>query len=37
MKTNSTQPTGMTAFTIIWIGQVLSLLGTAVGQYGLTL
>ncbi len=37
MKTNSTQPTGMTAFTIIWIGQILSLLGTAVGQYGLTL
>ncbi len=37
MKTDSTRPTGMTAFIIIWIGQVLSLLGTAVGQYGLTL
>ncbi len=37
MKTHSTRPRGMTAFTIIWIGQVLSLLGTAIGQFGLTL
>lgn len=33
----TTQPrrTGMTSFTIIWIGQVLSLLGTAVSQFGM--
>ncbi|MGC9520507.1 MAG: MFS transporter [Anaerolineae bacterium] len=30
-------PTGMTAFIIIWIGQILSLLGTAVSQFGLQL
>ena len=27
----------MTAFIVIWIGQILSLLGTAVSQFGLTL
>ena len=35
--TDNKRPTGMTAFTIILIGQVLSLLGTAVSQFGLSL
>jgi len=35
--TKGKRPTGMTAFTIILIGQVLSLLGTAVSQFGLSL
>jgi len=29
--------TGMRGFTIVWVGQVASLLGTAVGQFALTL
>ncbi len=37
MADNGRRPTGMTAFTIIWIGQILSLLGTAVSQFGLRL
>lgn len=37
MDQNSDRPTGMTAFTIIWIGQILSLLGTAVSQFGMRL
>jgi len=37
MKTASQRPTGMFAFTIIWIGQIVSLLGTAMSQFGLTL
>ncbi len=35
--TDNKRPTGMTAFTIILVGQVLSLLGTAVSQFGLSL
>ena len=35
--TEETRPTGMTAFIIIWIGQILSLLGTAISQFGLRL
>ena len=31
------QPTGMTALVIIWIGQILSLFGTAISQFGLRL
>ena len=34
-KTN--RPQGMQAFSIIWIGQVVSLLGTAMSHFGLTL
>jgi len=34
MSDSSQRPTGMKAFIIIWIGQVLSLLGTAVSMYG---
>ena len=37
MEQTTSRPTGMTAFIVIWIGQILSLLGTAVSQFGLTL
>ncbi len=37
MADKARRSTGMTAFTIIWVGQILSLLGTAVGQFGLRL
>lgn len=37
MEKTTSRPTGMTAFMVIWIGQILSLLGTAVSQFGLTL
>jgi DHA3 family macrolide efflux protein-like MFS transporter len=37
LKQTTNRPTGMTAFIVIWVGQILSLLGTAVGQFGLTL
>jgi len=37
VKHDTARPTGITAFTIIWSGQILSLLGTAIGQFGLTL
>jgi DHA3 family macrolide efflux protein-like MFS transporter len=37
METTRQRPTGMAAFTIIWIGQIVSLLGTAMSQFGLTL
>ena len=37
MKPPANRPTGMTAFIVIWIGQILSLLGTAVSNFGLTL
>ncbi len=31
------RPTGMAAFTIVWIGQIVSLLGTAMSNFALTL
>jgi len=37
MQTSQNRPTGMRAFTIIWLGQVVSLLGTAMTQFALTL
>ena len=37
MESDKTSKSGMRTFTIIWIGQVLSLLGTAVSHFGLTL
>ena len=37
MEANQQRPTGMVAFTIIWPGQIVSLLGTAMSQLGLTL
>jgi MFS family permease len=35
MDNRTTHPTGMKAFTLIWIGQVLSLLGTAISNFGM--
>ena len=32
-----TRPAGMRAFTIVWAGQILSLLGTAMTEFGLTI
>jgi DHA3 family macrolide efflux protein-like MFS transporter len=37
MTTPAQRPTGMFAFTIIWIGQIVSLLGTAMSEFALTL
>ncbi len=37
MPDTKQRTSGMKSFTIIWIGQILSLLGTAVGQFGLRL
>jgi MFS family permease len=37
MEDSPKRPTGMVAFTVIWIGQIVSLLGTAMTQFGLTL
>jgi len=37
MNPSPKRPTGMAAFTVIWIGQILSLLGTAMSQFALTL
>ena len=35
--TSSHRPQGMTAFTIVWFGQVVSLVGTAMTGFALTL
>ena len=37
METPQKRPTGMVAFTTVWIGQVVSLLGTAMSNFALTL
>jgi MFS family permease len=37
MVTRRTGPTGMTGFTIVWIGQVISLLGTRMTWFALTI
>lgn len=37
MDRKDVRPTGMTAFIIIWAGQIVSLLATAVAQFGLRL
>ena len=37
LKTTHNQPTGMSTFIIIWGGQIFSLLGTAMSNFGLTL
>jgi len=37
MENLQRRPTGMTAFIVIWIGQIVSLLGTAMSQFALTL
>lgn len=33
----SSRPTGMFAFTIIWLGQIISVLASAMSQFGLTI
>lgn len=37
LMTQKTRPTGMLAFTIVWIGQVVSLLGTSMSGFALTI
>ncbi len=37
MEKPGKRPTGMTAFSIVWVGQVISLLGTAMSNFALTL
>jgi DHA3 family macrolide efflux protein-like MFS transporter len=37
MENNARRPKGMTTFTIIWVGQIVSLLGTAMSGFALTL
>jgi len=37
METTNKDPGGMRNFTLVWIGQILSLLGTAVSNFGLTI
>lgn len=37
MENLQKRPTGMTVFSIIWIGQIVSLLGTAMSNFALTL
>ena len=37
MQTLQKRPTGMRAFTIVWVGQVISLLGTEMTTFALTL
>lgn len=32
-----TRPTGMRAFTVVWLGQVISLLGTSMTQFAITI
>ncbi len=33
--TSNTQPTGMTAFTVVWLGQLVSLVGTGMTRFAL--
>lgn len=33
----SNRPSGMSGFTVVWVGQLLSLLGSAMSQFGLTI
>jgi MFS transporter, DHA3 family, macrolide efflux protein len=37
MQKNTTSPTGMTAFTVIWIGQIVSVLASAMSGFALTI
>jgi len=34
---NTHRPTGMTAFIVIWIGQIISILASSMSQFGLTI
>lgn len=37
MQQKPTQPVGMTAFFVIWIGQIVSVLASSMSQFGLTI
>lgn len=37
MQQSHNRPTGMRGFTVVWIGQIVSLLGTAMSNFALTL
>ncbi|MCB0100586.1 MAG: MFS transporter [Anaerolineales bacterium] len=37
MDTSSKQPSGMFGFTIVWLGQIISVLASAMSQFGLTI
>jgi DHA3 family macrolide efflux protein-like MFS transporter len=37
VEATRTRPAGMAAFAVVWLGQVISLLGTAMSTFGLTL
>ena len=37
MQQSQNRPTGMRGFTVVWIGQIVSLLGTAMSNFALTL
>lgn len=36
-NTNTKQPSGMFGFTIVWLGQIISVLASAMSQFGLTI
>jgi len=36
-ETSTKQPTGMFGFTIVWLGQIVSVLASAMSQFGLTI
>ena len=36
-ETTTNRPTGMAGFTIIWLGQIVSVLASAMSQFGLTI
>jgi DHA3 family macrolide efflux protein-like MFS transporter len=37
VEATRTRPAGMAAFIVVWLGQVVSLLGTTMSTFGLTL
>ncbi|MBI2333646.1 MAG: MFS transporter, partial [Chloroflexi bacterium] len=36
-ETNTKQPSGMFGFTIVWLGQIISVLASAMSQFALTI
>src|SRR5512133_3159874 len=37
MQKTPSQPSGLTAFIVIWIGQIVSILASSMSQFGLTI
>ena len=37
MNTTNNRPSGMTGFTVVWVGQLVSLLGTSMTNFALTI